>query len=154
MSTLSVAPGLFPFTLTFANGSTRTVLASSLSSAVTGVFASEVVSAVRGAAFAGEVAPPVVTGLVPPSAKLGDPNFTLHVNGTGFKQGATILWNGSPEPTTFVSATELTTGVNMATAQVAMPIPVAVRSLAGLDSNAVDFDLQPAAVAEEAPATV
>src|SRR5678816_2221276 len=56
---------------------------------------------------------PTTTALVPSSAKLGDPSFTLHVQGTGFVPGSVILWNGSPEPTTFVSATELTTLVNM-----------------------------------------
>jgi IPT/TIG domain len=89
--------------------------------------------------------PPTVTSLVPPSAKLGDPSFTLHVHGTNFRADAQIVWNGSPEPTTFVSPTEVTTMVNMATASVAMAIPVAVSIGGGLVvSNAMNFDLQPA----------
>jgi hypothetical protein len=56
-----------------------------------------------------------------------------------------ILWNGSPEATTVVSDTELTTEVNMATAEVAMAIPVAVQTLSGQVSNTLTFDLQPAA---------
>ena len=90
-------------------------------------------------------APRVTTSLTPASAQLGDPPFTLHVNGTGFVQTDTILWNGSPEPTTFVSDTELTTGVDMTTAQVAMPIPVSVRTFIGSVSNELTFDLLPAA---------
>jgi hypothetical protein len=92
---------------------------------------------------------PAVASLVPASAKLGDPNFTLRVLGTKFSAQSVILWNGSPEPTTFVSATEVTTAVNMATAQVAMPIPVKVRTFT-LESNAVSFDLQAAADVEAA----
>jgi hypothetical protein len=97
-------------------------------------------------AWAG-VAMPTATALVPASAKLGDPSFTLHVQGTGFQPGSVILWNGNPEPTTYVSATELTTLVNMATAQVAMPIPVAVEVVPGLVTNSLIFDLQLAGTA-------
>jgi hypothetical protein len=73
-------------------------------------------------------AAPVVTALVPDSAVLGSPSFTLHVHGTGFAPDAVIVWNGSDEPTTVVSATEVTTGVDMTTAAVAVAIPVAVRN--------------------------
>lgn len=93
---------------------------------------------------AGAVAP-VLTSLVPASATLGDPSFTLHVHGTGFSAGAAILWNGTAEPTIVVSDTEVTTAVNMATAIVAAAIPVTVRTATGAVSNALTFDLQPAA---------
>ena len=88
--------------------------------------------------------PPVLSALVPASARLGDPSFTLHVQGTGFRAGAVILWNGLAEPTTVVSATEVTTGVNMATAEFATAIPVAVQISTGAVSNTLTFDLQPA----------
>ena len=65
-------------------------------------------------------APPVVTALEPDTAVLGTPSFTIHVHGTGFTAASVIVWNGSDELTTVVSATEVTTGVNMATASVAM----------------------------------
>lgn len=91
-----------------------------------------------------ESTPPVLTSLVPPSAKIGDPSFTLHVHGSGFRPDSVILWNGSPEPTVMVSPTEVTTTVNMATATTAMAIPVAVRGpLGGQVSNSLTFDLQP-----------
>jgi hypothetical protein len=144
MATLAISPGLRLWTLTLDNGTVRQVAASSLQAAITGVLPSPVVKAERGGAV--DPAPaPVLTTLTPPSAKLGDPNFTLHVGGTGFRQGDVILWNGGEEATTFVSPTELTTGVNMATASVATPIPIVVRTITGLDSNALTFDLQPAA---------
>lgn len=72
--------------------------------------------------------PLVVTRLEPDQVALGSPSFTLHVQGTGFALDSVIVWNGSDEPTTVVSATELTTSVNMATAVVAMTLPVAVRT--------------------------
>lgn len=72
--------------------------------------------------------PFALTALEPASAVLGDPSFTLRVLGTGFTPDSTIVWNGADEPTTYVTATELQTDVNMATAEVAMPIPVEVRS--------------------------
>lgn len=87
---------------------------------------------------------PVLTALVPASARLGDASFTLHVHGTGLSAGATILWNGSAEPTVVVSATEATTVVNMTTAIVAAAIPVTVRTATGAVSNPLTFDLQPA----------
>jgi hypothetical protein len=87
---------------------------------------------------------PTATSLVPASAVVGDASFTLHVHGTGFTPGSVILWNGTPEPTTFVSATELTTGVDMTTATVAAAIPVAVQVAGVLTTNELTFDLQAA----------
>lgn len=88
----------------------------------------------------GSATPPVVGSLNPSSAALGSPSFTLQVSGTGFTPTSEILWNGSPESTVFVSPTELTTGVDMSTAQVAMDIPVAVLS-GGVLSDSVVFSL-------------
>jgi hypothetical protein len=89
----------------------------------------------------------VLDALEPATAVLGSPDFTLHVRGSGFAADAVILWNGSPEPTTVVSPTELTTGVNMATAVAAVTIPVTVTQ-GGVVSNALDFTFTaPAATA-------
>jgi hypothetical protein len=82
----------------------------------------------------------VLTSLNPATAVLGDPAFTLQVIGSGFSPASKILWNGVPEPTTFVSDTELTTLVDMSTAQVAISIPV-VAAENGAESNALTFEL-------------
>lgn len=76
-----------------------------------------------------EPAPPVVTTLVPDTAVIGTPSFTLHVHGTGFTVDSIIVFNGFDEPTTVVSTTEVTTGVNMLmwTAP-SLPLPVTVRN--------------------------
>src|SRR5262245_8683908 len=139
MATTYLAPGLYAWDVTLENGETRQLLASSVPTG----FTSPVISAVRGPAY-GPAPAPSVTALVPPSAKIGDPNFTLSVVGTGFRVGDVIVWNGTPEPTTLASSTQLTTQVNMATATTPMPIPVFVRSLDGSESNVRTFDLQPA----------
>ena len=92
-------------------------------------------------ALVDEALAPVLTSLVPDTAALGLPSFTLRVRGTGFRDGDAILWNGGKEPTTFVSDTELTTGVNMETASVAVPIPIAVETATGAVSNVLTFTL-------------
>lgn len=89
----------------------------------------------------GSVVVPEVTSISPSSATIGDPSFTLHVNGTGFTSGSQIVWNGGVEPTMYVSATELTTEVNMATATTAGDVPVAVLSEDDVLSPTVTFTL-------------
>jgi hypothetical protein len=93
---------------------------------------------------------PRLLALSPAQAALGDPSFTLRVLGLGFTEDSVIFWNGSPEPTTVVSPTEVTTSVNMETAAVAMAIPVAVQT-GGEDgpvSNTLIFTLTPPASAQ------
>jgi len=86
---------------------------------------------------------PVIESITPESAALGDPSFTLHVNGSGFEEGSAIIWNGSPEPTIVVSPTELTTQVDMSTAVVATTVPVMVQDANGALSNSVPFVINP-----------
>ncbi len=83
--------------------------------------------------------PPTVTGLAPATVVLGDPSFTLHVNGTDFVDGAVITFAGLDEPTTFVSATEVTTGVNMSVWLAPDAVPVAVRNPDGAVSGSLPF---------------
>lgn len=82
---------------------------------------------------------PTVASLSPNTAVLGTPSFTLHVFGTGFDTGSIIVFNGFDEPTTFISPTEITTGVNMDVWQAAATLPVGVRSSVGLMSNTQMF---------------
>jgi hypothetical protein len=139
--TVHLAQGLYAWKLQYEDGSERVVLGSSLNTLISG--ATPIVSAIRGSAAAEEQAP-VVDSLVPASAQLGDPDFTLHVHGSNFNPGAVIVWNGGEEPTTYVSETELTTDVNMATATVAGAYPVFVRAISRQESNSLDFTLNPA----------
>jgi len=50
---------------------------------------------------------PVIDGLSPNSAEIGDGDQTIMINGTNFINGATVIWNGDPHLTTFVSDTVL-----------------------------------------------
>jgi len=154
MPTLTIAPGLYVWNLQLEDGAVRNVIASSLQGAIAGLV-SPVLVATRGPAFTkGDGAPPVLTSLAPASTQVGQPGFTLHVHGTGLRPDSTIVWNGVPAiVTTFVSATEVTT-VIASTALPAGSIPVAVRTVAGQDSNLLPFDLQPAAGTTRAPQLV
>lgn len=82
---------------------------------------------------------PAIRALTPASAVLGDPSFTLRVQGGHFTPGSTIVWNGANEPTTFVSWGEVTTVVNMDTAIHAVSLPVQVRGSNGLLSAPATF---------------
>jgi hypothetical protein len=87
----------------------------------------------------GSVKVPTVSGLTPTSAVIGSPNFDLLVNGTNFDENTVIVFNGSEEVTTYVSATQVKTGVNMATATTPVTVPVLVKSSDGVLSNAMSF---------------
>ncbi len=54
---------------------------------------------------------PIVQSLSPFSVKQNSAAFTLGVNGTGFVNGATVNWNGSPRATTFVNSTRLNASI-------------------------------------------
>ncbi len=51
-----------------------------------------------------------LTSISPTSKNVGDPQFTLAANGTGFTQAplSVVKWNGAPQATSFVSANQLT----------------------------------------------
>lgn len=54
-----------------------------------------------------------ITELEPQEFKLGSPDTLLHIRGTGFVQGRTLInFAGHTERTTFVSSEELTTIIN------------------------------------------
>lgn len=95
----------------------------------------------------------VLTSLVPDTATLGDPSFTLQVLGTGFSGASVIVFAGQDEETTYVSPTEVTTGVNMAVWHGPDPaIPVWVRQGFG-QSNTLEFAMEAAAETLATPST-
>jgi len=136
MSTTYIADGLYAWTVTLANGEVRQTAAKSV---VTAVGHLPVIKAERGAAITQALPAPVVTPpLVPAGAAVGAGAFTLQVNGTGFQAHDTILWNGVPKATTFVSPTQLTAALTMAGTSIG-PIPVAVQNVFGEVSNGQSF---------------
>jgi uncharacterized protein (TIGR03437 family) len=88
---------------------------------------------------AASTAGPVVSGLSPASAAVGDPPFTLTVNGSGFVAGSTVTLNGAPLSTQYVSATRLQAGVPMPTITSAGSAAVAVVNPGGVVSAAMNF---------------
>ena len=54
---------------------------------------------------------PTVNSISPSSATAGRAGFTLTVNGSNFVNSATVRWNGSDRPTSFVSSTQLTAAI-------------------------------------------
>jgi len=50
---------------------------------------------------------PATTGISPRSKNLGDPGFTLTVNGTNFVPASVVRFNGSDSHTTYLSSTQL-----------------------------------------------
>lgn len=83
-------------------------------------------------------APPVLTSISPATAVVGDADFTMTAQGSGFTADSVIVFNDGEEPTTFVSDTELTTIVMPSTASGAVVVPVLVRNADG-DSDPQDF---------------
>jgi hypothetical protein len=81
--------------------------------------------------------PPVLSVLVPDTAVSGDPDFTLSCTGTGFTKGTVIKFGSNDEPTTFVSDTEVTTGVKPSLFAPAV-VPVSVHT-GTLTSDPLDF---------------
>jgi hypothetical protein len=69
---------------------------------------------------------PVLTSIDPTSAEIGGADVTLTCTGSGFTEESVIVFNGSAEPTTFVSDTELTTIVKPSTASIVISVPVAI----------------------------
>ena len=80
---------------------------------------------------------PTVETLAPDSVAIGAPDFTVHVTGTGFTPDSVIVWNGFDEPTTVVSDTEVSTGVNMAVWFAPVAVPVQVRAGGNLSNSLI-----------------
>ncbi len=55
---------------------------------------------------------PTTTSITPTSATVGDPDFTLTVNGTNFiNSNSTVTWNGANRVTSFISSTQLSAAI-------------------------------------------
>lgn len=84
---------------------------------------------------------PQISSLAPASATRNAAAFTLTVNGTNFVQGATLRWDGTDRPTTFISSTQLQATIStsdLATARI-VPISVANPGMSSTPSTSLDF---------------
>jgi len=82
---------------------------------------------------------PSVTSLVPSTIAIGAPSITLRVRGTNFTPNSIIVFAGHEEPTTLVSATEVTTGIDMSVWHGPDVVPVAVQE-GSILSNEMEFE--------------
>jgi hypothetical protein len=84
---------------------------------------------------------PALTALAPETGQAGGAGFTLTLQGNGFVEGATVLWDGQPRPTSFVDETELE--VSVATGDLAYGRTVGISVLnpdpGGGGSNTLPF---------------
>ncbi|HEX4153504.1 MAG TPA: IPT/TIG domain-containing protein, partial [Steroidobacteraceae bacterium] len=58
--------------------------------------------------------PVTLTGISPSAVLAGSPGFTLTLTGSNFSKNSIVIFNLSPQPTTFVSPTQLTANVSAA----------------------------------------
>ncbi|MBX7233999.1 MAG: fibronectin type III domain-containing protein [Caldilineales bacterium] len=87
---------------------------------------------------------PVISAITPYTATVGDPAFSLSVEGSGFSSGAVGLWDGDELATTVVDSSHLTVEVaaekiaSAGTAQVSVRSP----SPGDFESNEVPFEIE------------
>jgi hypothetical protein len=87
------------------------------------------------------VVPPTVTTLNPDSVTAGSEDTHLHVAGTGFVDGASILLDGMTYPTNFYDDTHVSCIVGSVTLAEPGTIGVAVRNPDGGESSSVNFQV-------------
>lgn len=120
-------------------GQTLTIAGPARASVTTDVPGSVLID---GQPLAPPVAPDVaatVTGLSPNTAVAGDAaDIEMSVMGEGFTAASVIMFNGLEEPTTFVSAAQLSTGVKPSLFVVPADCPVGVRTGSAM-SNEIPF---------------
>jgi len=80
-----------------------------------------------------------VISISPQAALQGSGPFNLTVTGGTFYPGASVRWNGSARPTTFVSSSQLIASLTAADVATAGIVPVSVRDGDGVITNAVNF---------------
>lgn len=92
-----------------------------------------------------QTAPPVITSLDPNIAPAGSPNTLLTVRGTGFVNGARVLWNGIALQNSLVqSTTQITATIPQALLATSGVFPVTVAIGSGTPSFALSFTVPPA----------
>ncbi len=82
---------------------------------------------------------PTVTSISPNTAVVGGPDVTMILTGADFTPTTVILWNGSPEPTTFIDSSHISTLVKPSTASGPFTIPVTARTGARRARSSVNF---------------
>jgi phage terminase Nu1 subunit (DNA packaging protein) len=82
---------------------------------------------------------PGLVSLSPTSAAAGNPAFVLSAYGTGFINGATVMWDGSDRPTSFVRSTELAATIGATDIASAKSVQITACNPGSGASNALGF---------------
>jgi hypothetical protein len=110
---------------------------------------------------------PVLVALSPDSGIVNTPTLELQVEGQDFVAGATLLWNGTPQPTTYVDSTRLVAQVAGTELHVLRDVGVVVANPEPSEENSnvlpfsikradqiIDFDLLPSYALADFPLTL
>lgn len=81
----------------------------------------------------------LLSSLSPSSAPVGGPGLTLTVNGSDFRSGAVVVWDGSDLATSFVNGSRVTAAVPAANLAAGKTVQVTVRNPDGGVSNPLEF---------------
>src|SRR5581483_4969442 len=81
---------------------------------------------------------PTLYTLIPAATTAGTQSVTLTVSGRNLHTNAVILWNGTPQPTKFISGSQLTANISSAHISAAGTAAVSVSSN-GIQSNVLTF---------------
>jgi hypothetical protein len=83
----------------------------------------------------GQAADPAINKIGPDTIAVGDPDFTLRVNGDNFDNGSTILLDGAAIPTTFITKSRLYGRIPVTASAAAGSHSVAVRTSGGMTTG-------------------
>jgi hypothetical protein len=87
-------------------------------------------------------AAPTVTSFGSGSIAAGSGNQRVTVTGSGFLPGASVVWNGVVQDTTFVDSQHVSAAIGAAEVSSAASVSVTVRNPGSGDSNAVTVNVQ------------
>ena len=83
---------------------------------------------------------PVLSSIEPNELPVWAQDTLVSFRGENFTAGSVIMWNGSPEPTTFVASNELSTIVKPSTVQAPLPFTLQAWVVtSGKESEKLDF---------------
>ncbi len=82
---------------------------------------------------------PTLTSISPTKSAVGDPGFTLTLNGTNFATGCVAYFGATALPTTVVSSTQLTAQVPASSLTTVAEIPVTAKNTQSNPSNPIPY---------------
>jgi hypothetical protein len=82
---------------------------------------------------------PTLTSISPTKSAVGDPGFTLTLNGTNFATGCVAYFGATALPTTVVSSTQLTAQVPASSLTTVAEIPVTAKNTQSSPSNPIPY---------------